>query len=1015
MLNRILHISVLLLALAATAAAQNPYLQGSLSGGTGVPGSKTRSALNTMERAAGSLAGATILTDTFGNQRLALFVHIEDTCINFTPAATGNTTNLSAFVEKCSTDSVWYIDWEGKSQFIGGAGAVCDQDWLQISDNSCPDAITDSIYHYRYAAIGARLVWPTAEFLVSDSSAVQVTVLSGNRNSRLAFYDNVNQVSSTIDQSGAQTIWYIEPTGEMRWTTAGGGTPQAPGAPFINQFAINPTDSTIQAHLYPRTRTDTNSVYNFLYTDNLGKFRSQSIDTLIQIIYDSLLIDTALAVNWYTTNGTTTDLGRTALVKRTAIWLGVDTVGFLRHQVGLLDGARATVFQDSVTLLRFGSTYTNYITVGDSSINIATSGPNPQAVNIRTDTINFYDNYYWAQGAPSFTVGDTSLHFWAGNGIGTNPGFMLLEDVVSANNGLNENIENNIQMGGPFVQNTTIGDITQNFGLTISRIGTGAAATLAAVSNTGVAVNSTSTSGNALISTSTSGLAGIFTVNPASTNSVAEVARLARTTSGTAAAGIGGGLYYTLEADDGSQQLSGIVASTWTDPALATRTSNLQFYTTNSATNAVKATLSGPGALRLHNYGAGTFTGTPTYTLQVDASGNVIEGAVGGSGDVLQNGNSFGAAMVIGTNDDNTFSFETNGVTRSTITTGASTGGQWTMTNVTANTNTVSDIMTLQTNSTGTAAASFGGGILFQGESSTTDNRDMVRLSAIWTTATDASRASALVYSDVTAAGALTERFRFTPNAMTIATSYAIGNSSSALTLGGSSGTVTISTTSSSTTGINLLSNSTAGSVAFYGGITISPTSGTKNWVDIGGSFTPGSGTGVCNFLTLTQTINQTGGANGITRGIYLNQTLTAVADFRGIEIAYSNSAAKGVYQTGANTTNNFVGATGFGATTAPTDKVEITGNLALLVAGNKLKIATGANASVGTSAAMTAGSITINTTAVTASSQIFLTHATLGGTQGILSVGIITAGTSFVINSSNAADTGTVNWLIIN
>lgn len=74
-----------------------------------------------------------------------------------------------------------------------------------------------------------------------------------------------------------------------------------------------------------------------------------------------------------------------------------------------------------------------------------------------------------------------------------------------------------------------------------------------------------------------------------------------------------------------------------------------------------------------------------------------------------------------------------------------------------------------------------------------------------------------------------------------------------------------------------------------------------------------------------------------------------------------------------------------------------------------------GANKSVGVSGAMTAGTITISNIRVTANSRIFLTHATVGGTQGILSVGTITAGTSFVINSSSVLDTGTVNWFIIN
>jgi hypothetical protein len=50
--------------------------------------------------------------------------------------------------------------------------------------------------------------------------------------------------------------------------------------------------------------------------------------------------------------------------------------------------------------------------------------------------------------------------------------------------------------------------------------------------------------------------------------------------------------------------------------------------------------------------------------------------------------------------------------------------------------------------------------------------------------------------------------------------------------------------------------------------------------------FSPTSGTGINNNLTIHPIINQTGGANGITRGLYINPTLTAVADFRAIEVA---------------------------------------------------------------------------------------------------------------------------------
>lgn len=102
--------------------------------------------------------------------------------------------------------------------------------------------------------------------------------------------------------------------------------------------------------------------------------------------------------------------------------------------------------------------------------------------------------------------------------------------------------------------------------------------------------------------------------------------------------------------------------------------------------------------------------------------------------------------------------------------------------------------------------------------------------------------------------------------------------------------------------------------------------------------------------------------------------------------------------------------------TRTPADVLSVVGNVSLTTAGNKLKIATGSNASMGT-ATLVAGTVTVSTTAVATGSTIFLTCNTPGGTQGFLSapVASIVNGTSFVINSSAGADTSTVNWWIIN
>ena len=70
---------------------------------------------------------------------------------------------------------------------------------------------------------------------------------------------------------------------------------------------------------------------------------------------------------------------------------------------------------------------------------------------------------------------------------------------------------------------------------------------------------------------------------------------------------------------------------------------------------------------------------------------------------------------------------------------------------------------------------------------------------------------------------------------------------------------------------------------------TFAPTTETIDHVVANAIFAPTSGTGVLNQLNLMPSINQTGGANGITRGLYINPTLTAAADFRAIETTAGN------------------------------------------------------------------------------------------------------------------------------
>lgn len=69
-----------------------------------------------------------------------------------------------------------------------------------------------------------------------------------------------------------------------------------------------------------------------------------------------------------------------------------------------------------------------------------------------------------------------------------------------------------------------------------------------------------------------------------------------------------------------------------------------------------------------------------------------------------------------------------------------------------------------------------------------------------------------------------------------------------------------------------------------------SQTSGEKSGTKVQQLVNPSSGTAILNALEIDFTVNQTGGANGITRGVYCNPTLTASADFRCIDIVITTT-----------------------------------------------------------------------------------------------------------------------------
>ena len=81
---------------------------------------------------------------------------------------------------------------------------------------------------------------------------------------------------------------------------------------------------------------------------------------------------------------------------------------------------------------------------------------------------------------------------------------------------------------------------------------------------------------------------------------------------------------------------------------------------------------------------------------------------------------------------------------------------------------------------------------------------------------------------------------------------------------------------------LNFYGGTTGTSSSYIFNIYGSTNSTTSNtFVNISRTYDPVGGTGIYNTLLVGPTINQTGGANGITRGLYINPTLTSAADFK--------------------------------------------------------------------------------------------------------------------------------------
>lgn len=126
------------------------------------------------------------------------------------------------------------------------------------------------------------------------------------------------------------------------------------------------------------------------------------------------------------------------------------------------------------------------------------------------------------------------------------------------------------------------------------------------------------------------------------------------------------------------------------------------------------------------------------------------------------------------------------------------------------------------------------------------------------------------------------------------------------------------------------------------------------------------------------------------------------------------------LYRSAANTLNvataagNSSGTLNVGAINGGADLTVTSGNIIAATAGKGLKIKSGSNARIGTGT-LTAGTVTIANTSVTANTRVFLTDTSSSTTNvGSLTVSAISANTSFTVTSTLALDTSTFNWMLV-
>jgi hypothetical protein len=276
-------------------------------------------------------------------------------------------------------------------------------------------------------------------------------------------------------------------------------------------------------------------------------------------------------------------------------------------------GAKVFTYNDAGNLLfgpgTIGSTYRYEFNNGTVAITAGSLLMNEQ-VTPATPPANKAGIYPGTDGLWR-GIDDAGVVTMLSNVSSTTPG---IDDVLAVGQALTANRTIATGAFGLTVSSATAG-ITP---LTISSAGSGINVT----AGTGSGINVSSTSGTGLVTNSTSSIAFRSAINPSSTNTVVTNMQIARTTSGTAANGLGMSIDLILQSNNISGRVANQLITKWTDATDATRTSQFEIWGVDSGISTVKFIVKGSGIINFP-------TPPPTYADDAAAGvGGLVAGDI---------------------------------------------------------------------------------------------------------------------------------------------------------------------------------------------------------------------------------------------------------------------------------------------------------------------------------------------------------------------------------------------------